>query len=375
MPSSAAPWAKWVGPLVAVLLTLGLATACSRTPEAKPDAPEAKPDAPAPTPVAAPPTPSTVTPPAAPLPASFKLPASARLVAIGDIHGDLTALRGALRLAGAIDSDDRWIGKDLTVVQTGDQIDRGDQDREVLDVLEKLESSAKAAGCALHVLNGNHELMNARFDFRYVTRKSFASFGDFSSSASKLAGQVPEAELGRAAAFMPGAPYALKLSKHLTVALVGDSLFAHGGVLPAHVDYGLDRINREASAFLAGKSRDLPAILTDESGPVWLRAYGGVDVDEATCQTLGRVLQQVGAKRLVVGHTVQPHGISSACQERLFRIDIGLSAFYGVKPPQVLEVTAAGARILDAGAPARGESSGRGSKKGKNPEPALHSAP
>jgi len=332
---------------VALLLAMASPCSCSRTPEAKPDA--ATPSART-APIAAAPAP---TPPTL---ASYRLPASARLVAIGDIHGDLTALRGALRLAGAI-------GKDLTVVQTGDQVDRGDQDREVLDVLETLEASAKAAGGALHVLNGNHELMNARFDFRYVTRKSFASFDEFSSSASRLAGRVPDAELGRAAAFMPGAPYALKLSRHLTVALVGDSLFAHGGVLPAHVDYGLDRINREASAFLAGKIRDLPPVLSDESSPVWMRDYGSPEVDAATCDVLGRVLAQVGAKRLIVGHTVQEHGISSACRDRLFRIDIGLSAFYGVKPAQVLEVTASGARILGA------------AKAGKASDSALHSSP
>ena len=347
-----------------LLLTMAIACSCSRTPEAKPDAPT--PSARTATVVAAPaPAPAPALSPSGPRSgdvASYRLPASARLVAIGDIHGDLTALRGALRLAGAIDSDDHWIGKDLTVVQTGDQIDRGDQDREVLDVLERLEASAKAAGGALHVLNGNHELMNATFDFRYVTRKSFASFEEFSSSASRLAGRVPDAELGRAAAFMPGAPYALKLSRHLTIALVGDSLFAHGGVRPAHLDYGLDRINREASAFLAG-TRELSAVLTDESGPVWMRDYGSPEVDDATCDVVGRVLAQVGAKRLIVGHTVQEHGISSACRERLFRIDIGLSAFYGVKPPQVLEITARGARILSAGKP------------GKAGDSALHSSP
>ena len=353
MRSSAAPLTG----SVALSLFIAFTCSCNRTPEAKPDAPT--PSARTATSIAAP-APSGAASDAV---ASYRLPASARLIAIGDIHGDLTALRGALRLAGAIDSDDQWIGKDLTVVQTGDQVDRGDQDREVLDVLERLETSAKAAGGALHVLNGNHELMNARFDFRYVTRKSFASFNEFSSSASRLAGSVPDAELGRAAAFMPGAPYAMKLSRHLTVALVGDSLFAHGGVLPAHVDYGLDRINREASAFLAGKTRELPAVLMDESGPVWMRDYGRPAVDDATCEMLGRVLAQVGAKRLIVGHTVQEHGISSACGERLFRIDIGLSAFYGVKPPQVLEVTAGGARILGAGKP------------GKAHDSALHSSP
>lgn len=357
---------------VTLALVVALACACGRTPESKPEA--RAPSAPPTTPGASAGVPSAPAGRASGPATSFRLPASPRVVAIGDIHGDLVALRAALRLAGAIDSDDHWIGKDLTVVQVGDQIDRGDQDREVLDVLEALEASAKAGGGALHVLNGNHELMNASFDFRYVTRKSFASFDEFSSRAGQLAGHLPELELGRAAAFMPGAPYALKLSRHLTVALVGDSLFAHGGVRPAHVDYGLDRINREASAFLTGKARELPSILTDQSGPVWMRDYGGPEVDDATCQALGRVLAQVGAKRLIVGHTVQEHGISSTCQERLFRIDIGLSAFYGLKPPQVLEVTASGARVLGAGV-TPDASTGSSSKPSKPGGSALHSGP
>jgi hypothetical protein len=149
---------------------------------------------------------------------------------------------------------------------------------------------------------------------------------------------------------MPGAPYAVKLAQHLTIALVGDTLFAHGGVLPAHVDYGLARINGEAQAFLAGKSRVQPAILSGEDSPVWTRAYGSPEPEPAACEALGRVLKEVGAKRLVVGHTVQKAGISSACQERVFRIDVGLSAYYGDRPAQVLELTKAGARVLDAAA-------------------------
>ena len=354
--------------ILTLLCVTPLAYACDRTPEVKPiatlPAPPAKAQLPG---VAA----------SAGASQSFRLPAKARLVAIGDIHGDLTALRGALRLAGAIDSDDRWIGKDLTVVQTGDQVDRGDQDREVLDVIEKLEAEAKAAGSELIVLNGNHELMNARFDFRYVSKRSFQSFGEFALRGGAESARLPDDERGRAAAFAPGGPYALKLSRHLTVAVVGDSLFAHGGVEPAHVDYGLDRINREASAFLAGKRPDLPSVLTAEDAPIWTRLYGSPEINDATCQILGRVLEQVGAKRLIVGHTVQKDGIQSACQERLFRIDVGLSAFYGDNPPQVLQVTAGGARVLRPGGAAAGAPapSGWSTNKSKAADSALHSSP
>lgn len=343
-------------------LTLLAATgcACDRTPEARPSPPS-----PAPAATSASVS-ANVTNDAAP--ASYRLPASARLVAIGDIHGDLKALRAALRLAGAINGDDDWIGKDLTVVQTGDQVDRGDEDREVLDVLEKLEGAAKAAGGALHVLNGNHELMQATFDFRYVTPRSFESFQGFRDEpVPALAERLPPEERGRAAAFAPGRAYAQKLAKHLTVAVVGDSLFAHGGVLPAHVDYGLSRINREASDFLSGKRADLSKALAGEDSPVWTREFGSPQIGGDTCAALGRVLQQVGAKRLIVGHTVQKDGISSACQDRLFRIDVGLSAYYGNNPVQVLEVTASGVRVLTAGAPSP--------KKSAPGDSALHSRP
>ena len=101
-----------------------------------------------------------------------------RIVAFGDVHGDLEAARGALRLAGAIDEQDRWIGGDLIVVQTGDQLDRGDQEQAILDLFERLRIESEAAGGAFHALLGNHELMNARVDLRYVTDGGFADFMD-----------------------------------------------------------------------------------------------------------------------------------------------------------------------------------------------------
>ncbi len=279
----------------------------------------------------------------------YQWPAQPRLVAIGDVHGDLQALRAALRLAQAIDDQDRWIGKQLTVVQTGDQLDRGDQDRGVLDLLEKLEGAAKAQGSELHVLNGNHELMNAAFDFRYVTPHSFAEFQEFAGQAP-LTGpirELPAEARGRAWAFAPGGSYALKLARHATVAVIGDSLFAHAGVLPEHVEYGLGRINAEVRSFLEGTGA-LPELLQREDAPVWTRLYGSPELDASTCAVLERVLARVGARRLVVGHTVQKAGISSACSERVFRIDVGLSAYYGATVPQVLQITASGTRVLRA---------------------------
>jgi hypothetical protein len=377
----AAMFSAWRGALTLMTLVACGSAACDRTPEPKNDASRQMP-APAGAPAPAPAVEQAEAPklPAAPAgnratsAEPFRFPGSSRLVAVGDLHGDVRALRAALVLAGAIDAEARFIGKDLTVVQTGDQIDRGDADREVLDLLEKLEPEAKAAGCSLHVLNGNHELMNAQLDFRYVSERGFTSFAELAASAPASAARLPAEQRGRAAAFAPGGSYAQKLARHPTVAMVGDTLFAHGGVLPAHVDYGLSRINAEVSDFLAGKRSGLPPIMLAEDAPTWVRLYGAPEVDAEACQVLGRVLQQLGAKRLVVGHTIQKQGISSACQDRLFRIDVGLSAYYGDRPPEVLEITAAGAKVLKGGdAPAAAANAAK--RKGAPRDSALHSPP
>ena len=52
-----------------------------------------------------------------PEPIQTFLPAAARLVAIGDIHGDLCKARRAFRAGGLIDENDRWIGGTTTAVQ------------------------------------------------------------------------------------------------------------------------------------------------------------------------------------------------------------------------------------------------------------------
>ena len=44
-------------------------------------------------------------------------PSAERLVAIGDLHGDMGKARRALRLGGLIDDNDRWCGGSTTAVQ------------------------------------------------------------------------------------------------------------------------------------------------------------------------------------------------------------------------------------------------------------------
>jgi hypothetical protein len=280
-------------------------------------------------------------------PPAFAFPAPERLVAFGDVHGDLDAAKKALRLAGAIDDADRWVGGRLVLVQTGDQLDRGDSERKILDLLDRLASEAGVAGGAVHALNGNHETMNVTGDFRYVTPGGFAEFADVSFDIpGAVLARVPEEARGRAAAFFPGGPYARKLAKRNVVVAVGDTVFAHGGVLPEHVSYGIDRLNDETRRWMRGELSSPPPPITDDEGPVWTRRYSEHDA-APDCERLARALTSLGMRRMVVGHTVQPKGISSACDDRVWRIDVGMAAVYG-GPVEALEIRGGAVRVLRA---------------------------
>jgi len=275
----------------------------------------------------------------------FRFPEPERLVAIGDLHGDFSAARAALKLAGAIDGSDSWIGGKLVVVQTGDQLDRGDGERAILDLFDSLAEQATRAGGRVLALNGNHETMNVQGDFRYVTEHGL-HFGEV-SPASPLGPSAPERFRQRAEAFLPGGAYAKNLSRRPVVAVVGASAFAHGGILPEHVAYGLDRINREVMSWMAGDSPQIPPAIAAEDALVWTRAYGGAESPEV-CQAVRRVLSSLSVRRIVVGHTVQKSGVTSICDGSVWRIDVGLSAYYGDAPISVLEVKAGKVSVLSA---------------------------
>jgi hypothetical protein len=245
-----------------------------------------------------------------------KVTPTGRVVAVGDFHGDYDAARDALRTAGVLGDGDHWSGGTTTLVQTGDVLDRGDGESKILALLAQLAAEAPKAGGQVVQLLGNHELMNAAHDFRYVTPGGMRDFdGD------------REHELG------PAGVWAKKLAHHNVVAIVGDTVLSHAGVVPAWVDQ-LDQVNLDARCWLDGQASDPPSALTSDDSPVWTRAWGGDDVD---CAQLKTVLDKLGVKRMVVAHTVQRAGISSACAGALWRIDVGLNRIYG-GPIQVLEI-------------------------------------
>ncbi|MEY4577306.1 MAG: hypothetical protein RL701_2009 [Pseudomonadota bacterium] len=307
-------------PMKAALTCFLLFAACSRPTPPPADSPKAREALTAPLEAAsAPPT------------RAYEYPAADRIVAIGDLHGDLAVTRRALRLAGALGpdlADDHWHGGKLVVVQTGDTLDRGDDDRAVLDLLDHLRTEAPQAGGAFITMSGNHEVMNVAGDLRYVSRASASAF-----------------EQGRAQAFAPGSAYARVLANWPVIVKVGDSVFVHGGVLAEHVRYGIDKINSETAAWMRGE-QPAPAVLMREDAPIWSRLYSS-EPDGAACAQLRQVLQQLGAARMVVGHTPQLRGITAACDGHVQRIDTGMSHFYA-GPLEVLVIEGGQVRVLRA---------------------------
>jgi len=285
-----------------------------------------------------------------PSPPPSVVPAAERLVGFADVHGDLQATLDVLALAGLIDDDGHWAGGETVAVQTGDQLDRGDDERAILDLFERLSSEAWEAGGAFYPLLGNHETMNVELDFRYVTAGGFADFADTDYAPDDpVVSDFPPVERGRAAAFRPGGPVALTLATHNLVQQVGDTVFVHGGVLPAHAEAGLETINAEVQAWMRGEAPPPDAWL-DGDGPVWTRDYSDDDV-APDCDALTRTLDRLGAERMVVGHTVQDRA-NPACGGRVWRLDVGMAAHYG-GAPAALEVRPGRASLIEGPAAAR----------------------
>lgn len=51
--------------------------------------------------------------------------------------------------------------------------------------------------------------------------------------------------------------------------------------------------------------------------------------DAGDCRLLEDTLHRLGARRMVVGHTIQDGGISSACDGLVWRVDVGMAEHYG----------------------------------------------
>jgi hypothetical protein len=239
-----------------------------------------------------------------------------KIIAIGDLHGDLPNTLRTFRMAGLIDQDRNWIAGKTTFVQTGDIVDRGPDTIELYQLMQRLIKQAQDAGGKVIPLLGNHEIMNLANDLRYVTPEDFESFGGYEA---------------RQAAWSKTGWIGQYLRKLGIAAWVDGVVFFHGGAHPnwsSMMVKGMNEITHKALNEL--DPEDLYSIgLFGNDGPLWYRGYA-LAPESSVCQVLDHALKLLNATRMVVGHTPQMDGkVLSRCEQKVFVIDVGISRVYG----------------------------------------------
>ena len=195
-----------------------------------------------------------------------------RVVAVGDVHGATDSLIELMKLTGLINDTLQWIGEDAHFVSLGDLLDRGPDSRAAMDLLIRLQSEAQAAGGRVHVVLGNHEVMNLMGDLRYVAYEEFAAFADeeppgaredtLQAFALDRGGEIGDTNLqaefdqryppgyfGHRTAFGTGGKYGEWIANLPAIIVVNDVAYTHGGLSTLVAETGLD-INEQIQSTL-----------------------------------------------------------------------------------------------------------------------------
>ncbi|GAA5824030.1 hypothetical protein JCM5353_007065 [Sporobolomyces roseus] len=300
-----------------------------------------------------------------------------RIVAIGDIHGDYTALTKILRKAELIDLKGGWIGNETILVQTGDIVDRGKDTIACYKFMQTLRGDAEKKGGTVVSLLGNHEIMNALGDWRYVNPQDIASFGgERNRREALLTGWIGQEWRSNYSitARVPYLSHTFPSTSTLTTFPLtpkgssdrrfiseptpfqdeeGSSFrnqaisFVHGGITPEYLETlsrpqspisEINRIGHEIMQSLLenpAAPMSLPRGATmeqrlfwSEKGVMWNREWAMLEEREI-CDRVERACEMMRVKRLVMGHTPHFEGILSRCRGKVLLIDTGISKAYG----------------------------------------------
>ena len=280
----------------------------------------------------------------------------ARVVAIGDLHGDYGKFHDQLSEAGLIDSRDNWSGGATHLVQLGDVPDRAPDTRRILDLLIRLEPQARRAGGYVHALIGNHEAMNMEGDLRYTTPGEFAAFADkdsprrrdsyYDATVAALKAHPPAAGLPtfdaafraqfdqdhplgwveHQAAWSAQGIYGRWVTTHSAIIRIDDTLYLHGGIGPSFLPFDIDVMDKAVVAALKHEPAAAdgpPEILTNEEGPLWYR--GTAQNDEAMeAGQVAATLKRYGVRRIVLGHTKRYSMVNSRFDGAVVLTDIAV---------------------------------------------------
>jgi len=224
----------------------------------------------------------------------YDLPA--KMLVLSDIEGNFKAFKMMLLGAKVIDKNFNWTFGNGHIVLLGDFFDRGLHVTECLWLIYKLESEADAAGGKVHFILGNHEVLNLQGNTQYARKKYLENARILGEPYRRLFDN--NTEMGR------------WLRTKNAVELIGDYVFCHAGISPemAVSQLTLEDINRISRDNLGKQNKDIISqeaqlIFDLKKGIYWYRgaAKNSLDSDEVT-----RILDFAQAKRMVVGHTLQP---------------------------------------------------------------------
>ena len=305
-----------------------------------------------------------------------------RVVVFADVHGAYQELVSVLREAAVIDESLHWRGNDTHLVSLGDLLDRGPDSRKVLDLLMRLELEARDAGGAVHVLLGNHEVMNIVGDLRYVSGAEYAAFaGSDDDRLREEAWQLvheqepatlradfdsmfPGGYFAHRRAFSPTGRYGAWLLMKPFLLTINDTAFVHAGLPEMVARLGLEATNQTLHSELAEYLRSWRAIETEltlarpvsflerpetvagrgaeqqsksllamqgaevftPKGPTWFRGQA-LCYPYTEAENLDGALTKLGVSRVVVGHSVSPTGRAlSRFDGRVILLDTGMLA-------------------------------------------------
>jgi 3',5'-cyclic AMP phosphodiesterase CpdA len=193
--------------------------------------------------------------------------AVSRIVVVPDVHGAYPELVGLLEATGIVDAALNWSGGDAHLVSLGDLLDRGAESRKVLDLLMRLQRDAPSRGGAVHVVLGNHELMNLIGDLRYVSRAEYAAYADEEPADFRAAAyerfiaeqpqpldetdaraafeqRYPPGYFGHRLAFAADGRYGSWLLSQPVLIVINETAFVHGGLSELVARTRMEDINR-----------------------------------------------------------------------------------------------------------------------------------
>lgn len=237
---------------------------------------------------------------------------SGELIAIGDIHGSINNLKEILINNNIIDRKDNWIASNRIVVQTGNLIGLGKNDKEVLEFVYYLQVKAKLYGGKWIQLLGSHEWMQLHNQFEYVVD------GPNKTGFGSLQNRKKELKYGIIGSWLRNQPIVYKWK---------DTVFVHGGFPNFRVaKIGIERINRKSIQYFMKEikySKIIDLLLWDNTLAKNRNMF--------YCYKLDKILRYLNANRLVIGHTITSKAgfekgeIGFKCRNKLILIDVGHS--------------------------------------------------